>query len=174
MGDAFIQLTFRQLQDEDKWRIYNWRVQPDVDRYMCTSHVISANEHERWWSRIPDDRTRAYWIIEANGLPIGLVNLYDIATEHKRCSWGIYLAMPSYRGRGIGQAVAAWIQHHVFVERGFQKLCCEVLATNERAIGMYRRAGFVVEGTLRNHIIKAGQAMDLVLMAVERVDGSNF
>lgn len=57
---------------------------------------------------------------------------------------------------------------HVFEERRLQKLCCEVLATNEGVVKMHQRYGFHVDGVLRSHVIKAGARVDVITMSLLR------
>ena len=57
---------------------------------------------------------------------------------------------------------------HVFEELALDKLCCEVLATNEGVVKMHERYGFQVDGVLRRHVIKAGVRIDVVTMSLLR------
>ena len=47
-----------------------------------------------------------------------------------------------------------------------------VLAHDERAIGAYRKAGFVEEGRLRAYSVFEGQPRDDILMAILRDDAT--
>jgi ribosomal protein S18 acetylase RimI-like enzyme len=49
--------------------------------------------------------------------------------------------LPGHRGRGVGRRLLEEIEHRARV-RGSSKLTLEVHATNETAIGLYRRFGF--------------------------------
>ena len=48
-------VDLRPLQADDKDQILAWRNSPDVRAYMYTDHVISPDEHARWFAGIPDD-----------------------------------------------------------------------------------------------------------------------
>ncbi len=67
-------------------------------------------------------------------------------------------------GRGIGtalmQALSAWAVAH-----GVHRLELTVMAHNERAIGLYRRAGYAVEGTRRHSVRIDGADVDELWMA---------
>ena len=47
---------------------------------MYTDHRITDAEHARWFAGAMSDETKRYWIIELDGEPVGLANLYDIQT----------------------------------------------------------------------------------------------
>ena len=101
-------------------------------------------------------------MIEADGRPVGLANLYDIASEHRRCAWAYYLADPSTRGQGIGAYVEFWVLDHVFGELGLNKLSCEVLIDNEPVWKLHEGFGFTREGLFRAHVIKDGAPSNVV------------
>jgi RimJ/RimL family protein N-acetyltransferase len=86
---------------------------------MYTDHVITADEHDRWLAGALGDAGRTYWIIEAEGAPAGLANLYDIDPDNRRAAWAYYLAAPAARGHGVGAFVEFLVLEHVFVERAF-------------------------------------------------------
>lgn len=161
-------VSLRPLQAEDRDRLFEWRNLPEVATYMYTDHRISEAEHASWFGLAIVDPTRRYWIIELDGEPIGLANLYDITQAHKRAYWAFYLADPRSRGRGVGSATERFVMRHVFVDLGLDKLCCEVLATNDGVVRMHERYGFHVDGVLRQHVLKQGQRVDVVAMSLLR------
>jgi UDP-4-amino-4,6-dideoxy-N-acetyl-beta-L-altrosamine N-acetyltransferase len=168
MSEAAGAVSLRPLELADITRILAWRNLPEVAAYMYTDHRISEAEHARWFAAAMTDESRAYWIIELDGEPVGLANLYDISTLQKRAYWAFYLADGRVRGRGVGSATERFVLRHVFGVRGLDKLCCEVLATNEGVVKMHQRYGFQVDGVLRRHVIKAGERVDVVTMSLLR------
>jgi UDP-4-amino-4,6-dideoxy-N-acetyl-beta-L-altrosamine N-acetyltransferase len=116
------------------------------------------------------DPARRYWIIELDGVPVGLANLYDISERHRRASLALYLASPEVRGRGVGSFTERFVIRHAFEDLGLDKLCCEVLATNAAGIRIHQRYGFQIDGMLRGHVVKAGTRVDVVTMSLLRED----
>lgn len=160
MSAATVQM--RPLAAGDRDRLLGWRNQPEVARWMYSDHVIGPDEHARWFEAALTDARRRYWVIEADGKPVGLANLYDIAPEHRRCAWAYYLADPSTRGQGIGSFVEFWVIEHVFGDLGLGKLWCEVLIGNEPVWKLHEGFGFVREALFRDHVIKDGAPADVV------------
>lgn len=154
--------ALRELIPADQDRILAWRNSPDVRPFMYTDHVIPADEHARWFAGIGGDARRAYWIIEANGTPVGLANLYDIDARHRRCAWAYYLADPSVRGMGLGSFVEYWMLQQVFETRGLHKLWCEVLISNEPVWRLHETFGFKQEARFRDHVFKDGAWQDVL------------
>jgi UDP-4-amino-4,6-dideoxy-N-acetyl-beta-L-altrosamine N-acetyltransferase len=168
MTEIAAAVTLRPLELADIGRVLAWRNLPEVAAYMYTDHRISEPEHARWFAAALTDDTKRYWVIELDGEPVGLANLYDISTLHKRCYWAFYLAADRVRGKGVGSSTERFVLRHVFDEMGFDKLCCEVLATNEGVVKMHQRYGFAIDGLLRRHVIKAGERVDVVTMSLLR------
>lgn len=155
-------VTLRDVGPADRDRLLDWRNQPDVARWMYTDHVISPAEHDRWLTAALADPSRKYWIIELDGEPVGLANLYDISKANRKTAWAYYLASPSVRGKGVGAFVEFWMIEHVFKTLGLDKLCCEVLVENEAVWKIHESFGFQREALFRHHVWKAGQPLDVV------------
>jgi UDP-4-amino-4,6-dideoxy-N-acetyl-beta-L-altrosamine N-acetyltransferase len=157
-----VSVTLRPIEDGDSGRLHAWRNSPEVAAYMYTDHAISADEHARWFEGAKGDPRRAYWIIEADGAPVGLANFYDIDRLHGRAAWAYYLADPSIRGKGVGGYVEYWMIGQAFGQLGLRKLWCEVLASNEAVWRLHQKFGFKEEARLRGHVLKAGQPQDVL------------
>ena len=142
--------ALRDLTDADKDRILAWRNSPDVRAYMYTDHVIAPHEHDRWWASIAGDQRRRYWIIEANGAPVGLANLAD----------------PSVRGMGLGSYVEFWMLQHVFQTERLHKLWCEVLVSNEPVWRLHETFGFRQEARFRDFVFKDGAWQDVLGLGI--------
>jgi UDP-4-amino-4,6-dideoxy-N-acetyl-beta-L-altrosamine N-acetyltransferase len=156
----------RPLSGEDKVRLFVWRNSPDVAKFMYTPHMISPAEHDRWWAGLPGATNRKYWIIEADAVPVGLINLTDLSMEHARGSWAFYLADPSSRGRGIGSGAGYLVLRYAFEDLALHKLGCEVLSNNLATVGLHLSAGFAIEGIFRQHIVKDGGRLDVLALAL--------
>lgn len=158
----------RPLALGDIERVLEWRNLPEVAAYMYTDHAITETEHVRWFASAMTDASKKYWIIELDGSPVGLVNLYDISAHHGRAYWAFYLAVPGVRGRGVGSTVERFVLRYTFENLGLDTLCCEVLATNEGVVKMHERYGFRVDGVLRKHVRKHDDRVDVVTMSLLR------
>ena len=155
-------VRLRDLTPDDSDRLLAWRNLPEVARWMYSDHEISRPEHDRWFAGIAGDPTRRYWIIELDGEPVGLANLADISTAHRKAAWAYYLASPSIRGLGVGSFVEFQVIEHVFGVLKLDKLWCEVLASNEAVWKLHMLHGFEREALFRRHVIKNGQPVDVI------------
>ncbi len=146
--------------------LLDWRNLPHVRRFMFGDHAITSKEHDGWFTAMLGDDSRRYWVIEWGGVPVGTANLYDIDLVHQRASWGVYLADPAVRGRGVGGAAEFLVLEHVFEEMRLKKLSAEVVAFNEPAMAMYRSFGFAQDGVLRHHVKRGSEFHDVVIFSL--------
>ena len=155
-------VALRPLTLDDRDRVLAWRNSPEVSEYMYSDDIIAPEAHARWLDAALDDPRRRYWIIEMDGAPVGLANLYDIDPMSRRASWAFYLGEASTRGKSIGAMVELMVLDIVFGEMGLSKLWCEVLDMNTGVIRLHQKFGFRQEALLRRHIFKGREAHDVV------------
>jgi UDP-4-amino-4,6-dideoxy-N-acetyl-beta-L-altrosamine N-acetyltransferase len=155
-------VALRAAGPDDSQRLLDWRNRPEVSAYMYTDHLISPDEHARWFAGALAAAERRYWIIELDGEPVGLANLAGIDAARRRCEWAYYLAEPKTRGRGVGAVVEFMVIDHVFRVLSLHKLWCEVLIDNEAVWKLHESFGFVREALYRDHVWKAGRFQDVV------------
>lgn len=163
-------VRLRLVAEADSARLLKWRNSPEVAAFMYSDHEISQAEHDRWFASAMAAPDRRYWIIEADGEPVGLANLARIDAAARRCEWAYYLGEPSTRGKGLGAAVEYIVLRHVFETRGLNKLWCEVLAGNEAVCKLHQSFGFVREALFRDHVLKDGRLQDVVGLGMLKAD----
>jgi UDP-4-amino-4,6-dideoxy-N-acetyl-beta-L-altrosamine N-acetyltransferase len=159
-------VELRDLRREDGPRVLAWRNADHVAAYMYADHAITADEHAAWLDAALSAPDRRYWIIEDDGVPVGLVNLTRINRAWRRCDWAYYLGDPNTRGKGIGACVELMVLDYVFGTLGMNKLCCEVFADNEAVWKLHESFGFTREACYRDHVFKAGRFRDVIALAI--------
>jgi len=155
-------VRLRLLTPDDSARVLAWRNSPEVSAYMYSDHQIGQAEHDRWFAGALTASDRRYWIIEADGQPVGLANLARIDPAAKRCDWAYYLGEASTRGQGLGSRIEYIVLRHVFDALGLNKLWCEVLLENEGVWKLHESFGFTREALYRQHVVKDGRFQDVV------------
>ena len=74
--------------------------------------------------------------------------------------------LPGYRRRGLGSSLLAHTLQ-ASREQGLTRIELEVFSSNESAIYIYLRSGFVREGLKRSARILDGQVEDIICMALQ-------
>ena len=109
----------------------------------------------------------AHLVGELDGRLAGYIRLKPVTplreNTHVLGIVGLAVA-PGDRRRGVASALLAAAEQHARA-RGSRKLSLRVLGTNETAMRLYERHGFLLEGTLRDEFRIDGRFVDDVLMA---------
>lgn len=163
-------VTLRRLRLDDGPQVLAWRQSDAVAPYMYSDHAITQSEHEAWLARAVTEEDRRFWIIELDGLGVGLANLARIDPVNARCDWAYYLADPATRGRGVGATVEYLVLCYVFERLKLHRLWCEVFVENEAVWRMHESFGFKREAYFRDFVRKGGRFRDVVGLAMLSTD----
>ncbi len=115
---------------------------------------------EQW--ALPEETRAMHWVIEAHGIPTGLVSVVDWSVVHRRAEFLIGVLPETSPG------VAADATHAVitFLAKSarLEKLTANFYADNPQALRLAEKLGFEREGVLREHLrAQDGSRSDLVL-----------
>lgn len=101
----------------------------------------------------PDDHSFGFGIYTLDGgRHIGFIGL-RVMSWRDRDGWvGVGIGDPAFRGKGCGTDAMCVLQRYAFLELGLRRLTLGVFADNPRAIRSYEKAGFVVEGRVRQDV----------------------
>lgn len=159
-------VILRPLAEADLERVRQWRNSPEVSKYMYSENYISESDQVRWYTKIKDDTSCYYWIIEYDGKALGVASLTDINPTLDSCFWAFYLGDTSLRGCGIGAKTEYRVLSFVFDVLKLNKLRCEVLISNPQVICMHEKFGFRREAYYREHVKKNGGYLDVIGLAM--------
>lgn len=133
--------------------------------WILTDSIPADLKREREWIRGFDNAWSVLYVAEVDGRVVGQIDARISRFQKARhvASLGIAI-LKDYRDLGLGRALMdralAWMK-----ERDVEKAVLEVFSTNERAIALYRKLGFEIEGSKKRHFKIRGQYVDDVMMA---------
>lgn len=159
-------IALRDLSPDDADRLFLWRREPEVDRWMCGEPESSLEAHQAWFEDFVADPDVKGWIITFKDRPVGFLTLKGLSGCDRRAEWGWYVGEAEARGRGVGRAAQALGLERAFGELGLHKVWADVLADNDAAMKAQSAAGFRREGYLLEHAFKDGRWRDVVRLAI--------
>lgn len=154
-------VRMRLLREEDLAQVMEWRMRPDITRFLNTDPVLTLEGQRAWYKRLQNDQTQQHWIIELEGEAIGLLQIMDIDTVDRRCSWGYYIAVQEKRSLKLATYLEWNLYDYVFDTLGLNKLCNETFAENQQVVRLHQLCGGREDGVLRAHIYKNGEYHDV-------------
>lgn len=134
-------------------------------RLMASGPVVpqTAEQVEAWIGRVQQSSNEYQFAIRtlADDVLVGMGGLNDIEWANGVCELGIGIADPAQWGKGYGHDAMRLLLRTAFSELNLHRVGLGVFAYNERAIALYERMGFVLEGIERERIHRDGSRHDL-------------
>src|SRR6266542_755533 len=165
-----VRVLLRPVQRDDLPRLYE--ILSDVETLSLESGgppVIGPFEgFVAWWEKgLSEGKPSPEFAIEFEGKVEGYVGLHHVDEHNRRTDVGIYLARERWNQR-LGQDALRAIVGFAFRHLNMRRVQLEVLAEDGRAVGAYRKAGFVEEGRARQRDWLDGTYEDVLYMAILR------
>ena len=154
----------REIKEQDLPLILKWRNSERIKHSMYSNEIITWEQHVSWFQRVLQDTDREVFLFLQADTPLGLIQFYDMDRQHERCYWGFYIGEEK-APKGAGTKMARLAIHYIF-QKGFRKICAEVLETNMTSLRFHQKLDFQIEGTFQKHIKKNDQLYDVIIMAL--------
>lgn len=139
--------------------LFAWRNQPRMREAALDDHEIRWDEHLAWWASVERSPHRRVLVFHQRGAPHGRVQL-DVDEHQRHAQWGFQIGAPDAPA-GSGTRMGALALDHVFDELALARMTAYVVARNDRSVRHHERLGFVREGTLRAHVVRGDQRLDV-------------
>jgi putative acetyltransferase len=132
-------------------------------RWILTEPPVDVNEFALRMRVNPDPM----WALEDDGgRIIGHLGLHAVPRAPGVMSLGMNV-LSGARGRGGGRALLEAALEHARAASDIHKVELEVYPENTRAVALYARCGFSVEGVRREHYLRRdGTRRDTLIMAL--------
>lgn len=146
------------------------RIMGDPGVYPGLMQMPYTNE-ELWHARLTESsapgKTDLLLVAELEGAVVGAAGLHPAgASQRRRHAWSIGISvLADAQGRGVGSALMAGLCDYADRWVGALRLELSVYTDNARALGLYKKFGFEIEGTMRGYAMRDGQFTDTYAMA---------
>ncbi|KUL25913.1 GNAT family N-acetyltransferase [Streptomyces regalis] len=141
---------------------------PEVIRLTGSSEEEFGLDRLRAWYGSRNDQTDRLdlgIVDRESGELVGEAVLNEWDEPNRNCSFRILIG-PGGRDRGLGTEAVRLMVGHGFEQLGLHRIQLEAYGHNHRALRVYEKAGFVVEGVRREADLRDGQWVDWVFMAI--------
>ena len=160
-----------ELRDLEKSR--TWVNDQETAALLLRVLPVSEREQERWFENICTQPDRYVWALEVDDNYIGNMGLYHVDLIHRRAEIWTLIGEKTWRGQGLGRESMALLLDYAFLGLGLNKVYLHVDQENVIAQNMYKKFGFVIEGTLVAEYFIDGNFRNILrmrLLASERPD----
>ena len=115
-------------------------------------------------------------VVEDENLVIGTIKIGPVHNTHKTSDLVVLIGDVRFHGKGLAVEAIKLGNELAFTEHMVRKLHGGIYADNKASVGAYLKAGWVIEGILKDHYLVDGSSMDRVLVACFPIidDGVKF
>jgi [ribosomal protein S5]-alanine N-acetyltransferase len=125
--------------------------------------IQDANEFLR---RAIPDHANTFFCIDIEGLAVGGIAITIGHDVHRHVAELGYWLGQDFWGRGIMSESVSGFVSHCFMKFPLNRIYAEPYANNPASARVLEKAGFVLEGRLRNNVVKDGKLLDSLLYAM--------
>ncbi|MEK6753691.1 MAG: GNAT family protein [Chloroflexota bacterium] len=166
-------LRLRAVEREDVAKFHEWINDPEVTRGLALYLPMSMTDEENWFNSLEkrDQKEKPLSIEVRRGKGwklIGNCAVFGIDLVNSHAELGIMLGEKSEWNKGYGSEVMSLLVRHCFETLNLNRAFLRVYTENIRAVRSYEKAGFVLEGRLREAVYKFGKYDDVLIMSVLR------
>ena len=135
--------------------------------YLFTER-FGEERSKRYLDLIKDQENQLLIVAEVDSKVIGSLNIRRFSPDSNKSdhvgSLGM-LVVNGYREMGVGSALMDYAMNWANETPGIEKILLGVFSGNERAIRLYEKFGFEVEGVEKKQFKIRGRYVDEILMA---------
>lgn len=162
-------VRLRALTQSDLPQLIEWRNDPEVKALLIGwSYPVALETEQVWFEGASQDESTQRLAIEllADGRYIGNIGLYDIDWINRKAEYGILIGDKTAWGQGFGLDASKTLLAYAFRELNLHRIFLRVLTQHIRALRLYDKLGFRVEGRLREDIYRGGAYQDALIMGM--------
>lgn len=169
-------IYLRQINETDMQYLMELRNDSWVKQWFFSDASITLESQKKWYEQYQaNDKDILYLIVSDLHDRIGSVGIDGIDSVNKTVEFGRFVIPDEkWRGKGFGRQIVKRVMKHCFEDMDINRISLEAFEDNLRAVHLYSSCGFVLEGILREKVIKKNKYRNLVLMAALRNEYENI
>ena len=159
-------VQLRRVEPADYPAIQEWQNDPEVFYWMDYGRAFSLEDIRRSEENAVTEGHP--FVIVAEGRAIGRIGLNNFRARDGMASLYIFVGDREVRGKGYGIDALMTVLAYGFDVMNFRKIELWTLAHNERAVRMYKAAGFVEDARIPERSYKEDGWADHLVMSIDR------
>lgn len=149
-----MQITPKIFSEEDIVSRVDWINNSLINSTMFFELPVTIEKTEKWLSNNKNNKTRIdFTFINESKIPLAMGGFTGICTKNKNAEFYV-MVNPNMHGKGIGKKVSLWMYNYAFSQLDLHKIFLFTNDENTAAYKIYEKAGFRLEGVLREHKFK--------------------
>ncbi len=139
------------------------------DSLFLHSPLTKNNAKEKIDEWIARSENKIFTICESNSdIPIGITGLFRIDLISRAAVFYIAIYNPEFWSKGYGKEATKLVLKYSFDVLNLNRVQLHVSKDNIKGVKAYEKAGFVIEGTLREAMYHNNEYVDFYVMGILR------
>ena len=126
----------RPVFPDDLEMILRWRNSDRVRNAMLNSHIISKEEHLKWYDRIKNEPVKRAFVFCYRERPIGYIGYTELDLERKCCSPGEYLGVFDDIPSNAGFSIIYFANEYAYAKMGMKETESSILSDNIKSLAV--------------------------------------
>jgi len=163
-------VLIRNIREDDEEKFLSMLIQLDNEtKFMLYEPGERKRDINKIRSRIKDAHKSSFlYIVEDNGKLVGFLSAKRGQVNRiKHSAYIVIGIIKNYTGKGIGRRLFNELDNWA-TDNGVTRLELTVMRHNERAISLYKKMGYKVEGVKEKSVVVDGDYIDEYYMAKTR------
>jgi RimJ/RimL family protein N-acetyltransferase len=163
-------IYFRPFELSDETLLRKWVNDPRNWRTLARSSPVNELREREFIEKLytAGDEVALGVVVREDDRLIGAAALRGIGLPNRSASFGILIGDVEFQSQGYGTEATELMLKLGFEEYNLNRIELDVFSSNPGGIRAYEKAGFVLEGRLREAHFKGGHYVDVLKYSVLR------
>lgn len=131
-----------------------WINNPSINKTMFFDLPATIEKTKKWYINIVNNDNRVdFTFVDDSENVLAMGGITNIDSNNNNGEFYV-MVNPKLHGKGIGKSVSFWMYNYAFSVLNLHRLYLYTDDKNLSAYKIYENAGFILEGTLREHKFK--------------------
>ena len=139
-----------------------------AEDFLHDSTQYSLEQSYNWFKK----NNPNFWIIFIGEEKVGYFRLSNFSEKNKNIYIGADISQ-KYSGMGVATESYKKFIPYIFKTFNLNKISLEVLSDNKKAIHLYKKLGFTIEGIKRQEVLKKHGYVDSIIMSILKSELEN-
>jgi RimJ/RimL family protein N-acetyltransferase len=131
-------------------------------------HPYTIQDAHEFLQRALSEQPEMKFCVEIEGAAVGGIGVHPGQDVHRHTATVGYWLGETFWGRGIMTEAVTAVTDFCFENFPLRRISAEVFANNPGSARVLEKAGFSLEGCLKNNVLKDGKLLDSLLYAQTR------
>ena len=154
-------IKLRRINDSDLELIMDWRMRPDITRFMNTDPVLTLEGQREWLRRVESDPDLLYRMILIKDRPAGVIDLTGLTRPDGVTGWGYYIGEHSLRSCKTAVSREMSMYDYVFLKLHKKAVITNTFSLNRGAIAIHEAVGCELLEERKGEVVKNGVSYDM-------------